>query len=270
LQNQDGIEMEIKDRIVWITGASSGIGEQLAYLFDRAGARVILSSNEAEQLERVRGNCQGDAEVLPLDLSDAADLAEKARQVLARHGRVDFLVNNGGITQRSYVKDTKMSIYRRVMEIDFFGQVALTLAVLPSMLERKSGHIVVTSSVAGKIGAPLRSAYSAAKHALHGFFDTLRAETHRDNIKVTIVCPTAVTTNISLHALDGEGKSYGKMSKHLEKGISPTAAAKKIMKAVMKQKEEVIVGADMLMVAVYLKRLVPGLFSKILRNTKTD
>mgnify|MGYP001827250202 FL=1 len=173
-----------RDKVVWITGASSGIGEALAYMLSEAGSSLVLSSNEPERLEEDPGKCTNGAvhKVIPLDLSEWDDLAPKAAEALGQFGHVDILVNNGGISHRSLAKDTSLEVDRRVMDIDYFGHVALTKAVLPSMLQRKTGHIVVTTSLAGLLQVPYRTAYCAAKHALHGFFDTLRVELWEDNI----------------------------------------------------------------------------------------
>ncbi len=262
---------DFKDKVIWITGASSGIGEALANQCAAMGGRLILSSNEPEELERVAGDCASAGErplVLPLDLTDPAGITAAADEVLGKFGHVDLLVNNGGISQRSLVKDTTMETYRKIMEIDFFGHVGVTKAVLPSMLERKSGHIVVTTSVSGKYGVPIRSGYCAAKHALHGFFDSLRAEVWRDNIKVTIVAPTGVKTKISLNAVVGDGSKYGKMDDLMTEGISAEECARQIITAVQKEKEEIVVGWDKAKIAAYLKRFTPGLFSKIIRSAK--
>ncbi len=262
--------MSFKDKVVWITGASSGIGEALAYEFDRSGSKVIISSNEDDELERVKNNCNSSVMVLPLDLMNYDELTQKGEEVIEKYGQVDVLINNGGISQRSFVVDTEMNTYEKIMAIDFFGHVAVTKSVLPQMLKQKSGHIVVTSSISGKVGAPQRSGYCAAKHALHGFYDTLRTEVWRDNIKVTIVCPTAVQTKISVNSVTGDGNQYGKMSDHLAKGLTSEEAAKRIFSAIQKGKEEVIIGNDSLRYAVYLKRFVPGIFSKILNKTDLD
>ena len=261
---------DFKDNVVWITGGSSGIGEALAYLFSRKGAHLILSSNEPERLEEVKGNCANKERhtVMPLDLSESDTMKKKADDVLKRYGHIDILVNNGGISIRALVKDTDMKIDRKIMEIDYFGHVALTKAVLPSMLERKSGHIVVTTSLMGVMPAPYRSAYCAAKHALHGFFDTLRAETWQDNIIVTLICPDAVKTNISINALTGSGGKFGKMDNLISAGISPEACAEKIMQAVSKGKREVIVGTGINRYGPYVKRWFPALYFKLLKKAK--
>src|SRR5215467_12815071 len=188
--------MYFKSRRVWITGASSGIGEALAYSLHATGARLILSARREEELKRVQEACGGkpDTRILPLDVSQAGELPGKAREALTVFGGIDILVMNAGISQRSLTRDTEDSVYRRLMEVNFFGPEALTRAVLPSMLERKNGHIVVISSVAGLFGVPLRSGYSATKFALHGFYEALRAEEGKNGIRVTLVCPGFIRT----------------------------------------------------------------------------
>ncbi|HWF04433.1 MAG TPA: SDR family NAD(P)-dependent oxidoreductase, partial [Candidatus Angelobacter sp.] len=169
-------------RRIWITGASSGIGEAMALAFHRAGARLILSARREDELKRVQAACGGEpnTRILPLDVSNADELPEKTRATLAMFGGIDILVLNAGITQRSRTRETDESVYRRLMEVNFFAPEAMARAVLPSMLAQKSGHMVVISSVAGKFGVPLRSGYSASKFALHGFFEALRAEEERN------------------------------------------------------------------------------------------
>ncbi len=264
--------MNYEDMVIWITGASSGIGEALALQYAKKGASLIISSNEPEQLERVRESCPAKEKVaaLFLDLLDLDSIPAKGQEALSKHGRVDLLINNGGISQRSLVPETAMATYKKIMDIDFFGHVAVTKSILPSMLEQKAGHIAVTSSVTGKFGAPLRSGYSAAKHALHGFFDTLRAEVWKENIKVTIVCPTSVKTNISFHAVAGDGKEYGKMSDHLAKGLTPEEAARRYIRALEQGKEEVVIGDDALKYAPLIRRISPALFSRMLRKAKVN
>jgi short-subunit dehydrogenase len=259
-----------KDKVVWITGASSGIGEALAYKLSRAGSSLVLSSNEPERLEEVREKCthQGVHMVLPLDLSEWQALAPKADEVLGRFGHVDILVNNGGISHRSLAKDTSLEVDRKVMDIDYFGHVALTKAVLPSMLRRRSGHIVVTTSLAGLLQVPYRTAYCAAKHALHGFFDTLRVELWDDNIKVTLVCPAQVRTNISYQALAGDGDKYGRMDPLIEAGMTPEDCAEAIVQAMAKGKHQVLVGKGRPIIGTYVKRLSPTLFTRLVRKAQ--
>jgi short-subunit dehydrogenase len=251
---------------VWITGASSGIGEALAYEFHRAGAKVILSARREDQLQRVQSRCggEGSVRVLPLNVTDPEQLSRQTATALQIFGGIDILVNNAGVSQRSFVKDTEMQVYRDLMEVNFFGAVALTKAVLPDMMQRKSGHIVAISSLVGKFGTPLRSGYAAAKHAMHGFFDSLRAEVARDGIKVTVVCPGYIRTDISLNALRGDGSLHAKMDSGQEKGMPANECAAKILKAIAAGKEEVNIGGkDKYLVQV--KRFFPRVFSRMVR-----
>ena len=255
-------------KIAWITGASSGIGEALALELARQGARLVLSARREGELERVATATGLPAEavlVLPLDVTDPADLAQKVQTVLARFGRIDYVFQNAGITQRSLVQDTDTGVYRRLMEVNFFGAVALTQAVLPMMLSQKSGHFVVTSSVAGKIGVKQRSGYCASKHALHGFFDSLRAEVATNGLRVTMVCPGYIRTPISSSALSANGAVYGKSDRAQELGMPADDCARRILRAVASGREEIYVGGQETW-GIYLKRFFPAALSRMLRN----
>ena len=199
--------MSFSNKVVWVTGASSGIGKALAIELSKQNAKLIISSRNLEALTLVKQVCENanNIKILALDLEDYISLEEKATEAIAAFGRVDVLINNGGISQRSFVKDTNISVDKRLMDVNYLGTVALTKAVLPYFIKRKSGQFVVTTSIVGKIGTPLRSTYAATKHALHGFFDSLRAENHQNNIAVTLVCPGFVNTNVSKNALTGDG-----------------------------------------------------------------
>lgn len=252
---------EFRQKVVWITGASSGIGEALAYAFSAAGARVILSSRRREELERVRQACVDPAQVrvLALDLVDIPALAGKVAEATAAFGGIDILVHNGGVSQRSLVAETGLEVQRRVMEVDYFSYVALTQAVLPHFLERGTGQFVVMSSVMGKIGTPMRSAYAAAKHALHGFFDCLRAEVSPRNIRVTILTPGYIRTNIAGNAVTRDGSPMGGSSVHIEQGLPADKAAAQILRAVAAERYEAFVGRNGLeRLALLLNRLAPG------------
>ena len=255
-----------QNKVIWITGASSGIGEALAYACSQRGAKLVLSARRQAELARVRSQCTrpDDHLVLPLDLADF-DAAAATQQVLDAFGQIDILVNNGGISQRGAAVETGLDVDRRIMEINYFGAVALTKAVLPAMIARQSGHIVTISSLSGKISTPRRSAYAASKHALHGFFDALRSEVYKDGVHVLLVCPGYVKTNLSLHALTGDGQTHGKLDPTQEKGITPEALAVKILAAVEQGKDEVLIGGKEVL-AVYLKRLWPGLYSRFIRR----
>ncbi len=263
--------MVLKNKKVWITGASSGIGEALAYAFSKEGAQLILSARNEVELERVKSNCQGalSVEVLQLDIGDHDSIFTKAENLLNRIGAVDILINNAGLSQRSWAKDTDLSVTKRLLDVDLTGTIAVTKAILPSMIQHKSGQIVVITSVMGKLGAPLRSSYAAAKHGLHGYFDTLRAEVYDDGIRVLLVCPGFVRTNISINALTEKGNAQGTMDEATQNGFTPEEVATKIIKALHKGKEEIVIAKGKVLLATYLKRFAPRLLSRMVRRAKT-
>lgn len=258
-----------EDQVVWITGASSGIGEALAVQFSLEGARLVLSARRESELQRVHDRCiaaglAADAVlVLPLDVTDHAAMPGAVQRVLDAYGRVDLLVNNAGISQRSKCIDTELAVYRRLIEVDLIGQIALTKAVLPVMLRQKSGHIAVTSSVAGKVGAPYRTGYCAAKHAVMGFFDALRAEIAGQGIRVTTIVPGFVRTNISSAALAGSGEEFGRTDRNIAAGMDPDEAARAILKGLRRGRLEIAVGEGIEMHALWLKRFFPGLVLRL-------
>ena len=258
---------QLAGKVVWITGASGGIGEALALIASEQGAKLILSARRVDELERVRSRCadQNKVAILPLDLL-AFDAGKAASQAEKFFGLVDILVNNAGATQRSLAVDTEMAVYRRLMELNYFAPVALTSAVLPGMAARKSGHVVMISSVAGKFGAPLRSGYCAAKHALNGYTESARAELWREGVRFTTVCPGFVKTQISVNALAGDGAAHGKMDEGQSKGMEPRLCAEKIWSAVDSDREEVLIGVEAQL--VHLKRYVPSLFSQVIKRAK--
>ena len=262
--------------VVWITGASSGIGEACAYEYARQGAqqadpvRLILTASSPAKLEKVAEACVrmgAEAYVLPCDLSDPKAVEALTAEAWAHYGVIDTAFLNAGISQRTTVEDTSMGMIRQLMEINYFAPVAIAKTVLPKMLEAGGGHIAVTTSIAGRFGFPLRCGYCSSKHALYGFFETLQAEYSDRNIRVTIVCPGRVRTNISLRALDKGGQPHGKMDPGQGGGLSPDQAAKIIQKAIDKGKREVLVGRKEL-IMVYVKRFFPGLCAKIAKRIK--
>lgn len=261
--------MDLDGRVVWITGASAGIGAALARAAAARGARLILSARRREQLEAVRAGCAdpGAHLVLPLDLAVPDTLEAAAREALAAAGGIDVLVHNGGVSQRSLARDTALAVDRRIMEIDYFGAVALTKAVLPSMRAGGGGRIVVVSSLVGKIGTPLRSAYAAAKHALHGFFDSLRAEEHAAGIGVTLICPGFIRTEVSVNALTGDGSPQGTVDRAQARGLPPEVCAERILRAIEREKDEVLIGGKERW-AVHLQRFFPGLFRRLIRKAR--
>ena len=257
--------VNLHSRHVWITGASSGIGEALAYECSRRGARLVLSSRREDALREVRERCvrPDDHAIQTLDLAEPESLRQAAETVQNDVGPVDVLVNNGGISQRGTAAETDMDVVRRIMEVNFFGAVQLTKAVLPTMIDRQEGHIVVVSSLAGKFGTPLRSSYAASKHALHGWFDSLRAEAHDDGIGVTLACPGFVKTNVVSNALYPDGTPLGEEAE--EKGIPPRQCATAIADAIEQETPEFTVGGWETM-AAHLKRFLPGLFRRMIRQ----
>ncbi|NIJ53293.1 SDR family oxidoreductase [Dyadobacter arcticus] len=259
-----------KDKVVWITGASSGIGEALAMAFAKEGAKLVLTARRQDELERVKkstGLPDGSVLILPMDVTEFENAESAATQVISRFERIDIMVHNAGVSQRSYIRDTSLEVYQQLMNVDFFSTVALTKAVLPYMMQQKSGHFIVMSSVAGKIGTIMRSGYNAAKHALHGFFDSLRAEGYPDNIKVTTICPGYIRTNISVNALNESGGKFGKMDSNQENGIPADECAQRILKAVANDKKEIYIGGFQEVAAIYIKRFLPNLlFDQVRKN----
>lgn len=254
----------LSGKVIWITGASSGIGEALAYELAREGAKLILSSRRRLELERVKGNCvassQPDVRLLTLDLSRQETFPLLTEAAIQLFGHVDILINNGGIRQRSLAKDTSIDTDRNMMDINYFGAVGLTKSLLPYFVKRKSGHFVTVSSITGKFGTPYRSAYSASKHALHGFYDSLRAELYRDagkDISVTLICPGFIDTPDQLTTPQPQERKYSKMPADV--------FAKKMVRAIERKKEEVYIGGNEVR-GVYLKRWLPGILSRMIRK----
>ncbi len=257
------------NKIAWITGASSGIGEALALELARQGAKLVLSARRTEELERVKaatGLTDDQVMVLPMDVTDFDLAPAKAAEVVARFGRIDIMVHNAGVSQRSFVKDTSLDVYQKLMDVDFFSTVALTKAVLPYMTQQKNGQFIVISSVAGKVGTPMRSGYNAAKHALHGFYDSLRSEVFDDNIRVTVACPGYIKTNVSVNALDEKGGKYGQMDENQAKGMPADECARRILRAAELDRKEVFIGGLTEKAAVYLRRFFPAFLFKMVRR----
>lgn len=263
--------MFYKNKVIWITGGSSGIGEAMTKQLNSEGAKVIISARRMEELQRVKNSCKfpNNVDCVVLDVTDIVAVNQTAEKLLERYHKIDISILNAGVSQRSLAADTALSVDKRIMNINYFGAISVTKALLPSMIQHQLGHFVVTSSLSGKFGVPLRTAYSASKHALHGFYDALRAEVFEHNIKVTLICPGYIRTNISVNALVGEGQTHGVMDKNQDKGWTPEAAAAKILKAVEKGKREIAFGGKEA-IAVYLKRFVPGILARILRNERSE
>jgi short-subunit dehydrogenase len=259
----------LANKVVWITGASSGIGEALAYALAAKGAKLILSARRKEELDRVKGNCiskaQPDIRVLPLDLEKPLTLKLSTEAAIQIFGHIDILINNGGIGQRSLVVETPVEVDRRIMEINYFGPIALTKNLLPHFIKRKQGHFVNISSLTGKFGTPYRSGYAASKHALHGLFDAVRAEHYKDNVKITMVCPGFIHTALTLSALTANGTPLQKMDRAQYEGKTAAWCAQKIISSIERNKQEVYVGGREVL-GVYIKRFFPAFFSRMIRK----
>ncbi len=257
--------MKIDNQRIWITGASSGIGAELVRQIAGKAKLMIISGRDRKKLEILKNSLdisKTEIFVLPFNLKDEQSIEEAAKTVIDNFNGVDILINNGGISQRGWVTETKEIVDKTIMQINFFSQVKLTKMMLPAMIAQEYGHIVVTSSIVGKFGFPLRSAYAASKHALHGFFETLGLELASSGIKSTIICPGRVKTNISLNALNAEGETYGKMDRGQAEGMSAARCARKYIRAIEKNQWEAYIGNKEILM-IWLKRYMPGIFRKI-------
>lgn len=259
---------KLQDKVVLITGASSGLGEALSHAFYNAGCKVILAARRMEELERVKGALLSSSQsvvchhpvVFSIDISDLKALPKKAQELIAIHGKIDILVNNSGISSRSDVASTLLDVDLKVMVVNYFGHVALTKGILQSMIDQKSGHIVAISSIQGKFAIPYRSSYSASKHAMLAFFDALRAEVHDKNIHVTVVSPGYIRTNLSCNALHGDGSKHNVLDQTTAEGILPQEAAEKIITAVVRGQKELVLASCTAKIAMYLRLLCPNLY----------
>jgi short-subunit dehydrogenase len=258
--------MEIEGKIAWITGASSGIGAALAAELFARGATVVLSARSAGKLEKIKEGFDqispGRCLVIPCDVTSSNSIQEATDLVRQLAGRVDILINNAGVSQRSYALNTSIEVDRELMEVNFFGAVAVTKGIAPRMVSQGSGHIVVISSMAGKYGFRMRSAYSASKHALQGYFETLRAELFQSHVNVTIVCPGRVKTEISVHSLTGDGQTYGKTDQGQIQGVPVEKCARIIVRAIERNRKEVFIGKKELLLLI-IKRICPPLYYRI-------
>ena len=246
----------LQNKVIWLTGASSGIGEALAYALAKENTKLILSARREDELQRVADKTQlskDDYLVLPLDLNALDTFDAKKNEALKKFGRIDILINNGGVSQRSLAKDTSVEVDRKIMEV-------------PDFIKQKDGLFVVVTSAVGKFGSPWRSGYSASKHALHGFFDSLRAELYNDDIKVLLVCPGFIQTNVSVNALTGTGAKLGSMDVATANGLTADECAQQIISAIKSGKEEVVVAKFKERFAVFAKRFFPGIFSTMIRR----
>lgn len=246
----------MKNKIVWITGASSGIGEEMAKQYVERGDKVILSARREDELKRVKNNCKypDSVGILPLDLTNFGSLPAKVDAAIKCFGSIDLLINNGGVSQRSLIAETDFSVYQRLIDVNYLGTVALTKALLPYFVERQQGHFAVVTSVMGKYGSPFRSGYAGAKHALHGFFDVLRMEHQKDNVAVSLLCPGFVQTKVTINALTADGSALGHDDPGTQSGLKVEVFCRKAIKKLDNKAWESYFGKKEKL-GVYLKRI---------------
>ena len=260
----------LQDQVVWITGASSGIGQALAIIFAELGMHLILSARRDSELQRVKALLANQEKhiCIPLDITNAAQIEQALQQVLTEKGRIDWLINNAGLSQRALIQDTSMDTERKIMEVDYFAQVAMTKAVLPTLLKQKSGRVVFISSVAGLIGTQYRATYSAAKAAIHMWANSLRAEVAAQGIHVAVVFPGFVKTNVSLNALTGNGEAQGFQDEAIEQGLDADEFAQQTVKALLQNQEYIVIGGRKEKLGVMLSRLSPSILYKQIRKVQ--
>ena len=261
--------MATEIKTIWITGASSGIGAALAVYLAQRGHRLILSGRNKMRLQKVQEQCGPGAkvEVLPMDLAETLAMPVLVQKAWGLFQGIDILVNNAGISQRSLIADTEMEVYKKLMDVNYLGTVALTKALLPYFLQNRMGKFVTVTSLMGKFGSPLRSGYCGAKHALHGFFDVLRMEHQKDGIEVCLICPGFVQTEIAFNALTADGSEQAKQDKATAAGIPPDKFAAKMWKAISNGKWEAYIGRRETS-GIWLKRFFPKLLHKVVLKSQ--
>jgi short-subunit dehydrogenase len=261
--------MNFNNKVIWITGASSGIGKGLAKALSTQNCKLILSSRNANDLELVKDLCNSTdtIKILPFDLALYGNMNVVVKDALNCFGRIDILINNGGISQRSLIIDTDILVDKTLMEIDYLGTVALSKALLPHFIEKKNGHYVTVSSLMGKFSSPYRSGYCGAKHALHGFFDALRMEHDKDQIKVTMICPGFVNTDIAKNSLIGDGSQLNHQDVATQNGLSVEVFCARMLNAIKNEKFEAYIGKKEVL-GVYLKRFFPKLLHRFVLKSQ--
>lgn len=264
------MKTKVKELTIWVTGASSGIGEALAIAFAKRGARIILSGRDEAKLVAVKKSCKHSKKhiIVPFDISDAEQAKEAYDSAITQAGKIDWLINNAGISQRSLIMDTSEDVERQIMEIDYFAQTRLTRLVLPNMIAQGGGKVVMISSVAGLLGTQYRGAYGAAKAALHMWANSLRAELHEQGIEVATIFPGFIQTNVSINALTGDGSAQGTMDEATSNGLTAADFAKQVVKALSNDKEYIIVGGKQEKLATRVNRLSPPKLYKLIRESQ--
>ena len=263
-------DLSLNAKVVWITGASSGLGKALAEECAAAGAHVILTARRTEELEKVRLSLPNPELHVSVsaDITDENQVRHAYEQVLNVKGRIDWLINNAGLSQRALIAETTMQTERAIMEVDYFSQVFLTKTVLPTFLKQKSGRIAFVSSVAGLLGTQYRASYSAAKGAIHLWANSLRAEVAHEGVGVSVIFPGFVKTNVSINALNGEGKPQGFDNEATANGLEADEFARQAVRALAKGQEFIVVGGGKEKLGVLVSRLSPALLYKMIRRMK--
>ncbi|NJB71635.1 short-subunit dehydrogenase [Saonia flava] len=260
-------KLDLKDKTVWITGASSGIGESLAIQLNQMGAKVIASARRTEKLSELKKQSPNphDLLTLPMDITNPNSI-EKAVAQTKQLDRLDLVIHNSGISQKGLVIENEMEVDRKIMETNYFGTVALTKSIMPIFLEQGYGWFGVVSSFAGVMGIPGRSAYSASKHALHGFFNSLRAENMDCELNISFILPGFINTEITAKGLCGDGKPYGKVETSHQLGISASECADGIIKGLMKKNKRIVVGKKFELLMLTINRISPEWGHYIIKN----
>lgn len=264
------MKTKFKNLTIWITGASSGLGAALSIAFAKKGATIILSGRDRQKLEAVKDKCKRSHKhiVIPFDITDSKQARKAYQLIKAQTGKVDWLINNAGISQRSLIMETEEEVERQIMEIDYFAQTRLTRLILPDMITQGGGRIVMISSVAGLLGTQYRGAYGAAKAALHMWANSLRAELHDKGIEVATVFPGFIQTNISINALTADGSPQGTMDEATNAGLTATEFAKQVTKALSKGEEYIIVAGSKEKLATRVNRVSPPKLYKLIRESQ--
>ncbi|MFV1450238.1 SDR family oxidoreductase [Maribacter sp. HS] len=259
----------MEEKVIWITGASSGIGEALTYQLNALGAKIIASARRESVLTQVKNNCKNpdNVEILPLDLTNFSSLEEITDTAFSIFGKIDVLINNGGLSQRSLIVETKFEVYQQMIDVNYLGTIKLTKHALPYFIKQKGGHYVTITSLMGKFSSPYRSGYCGAKHALHGFFDALRMEHEKDNIDVSIICPGFIQTNVAKNALTANGTALQKEDNATLNGMPVEKCAKEIISAIKKKRFETYIGGKEKF-GIYLKRFFPKLLHRVVMKSK--
>lgn len=261
---------DLDNKVVWITGASSGLGKALALECANKGAHIVLTARRFEELENVRLALPHAERHLSVaaDISNEKQVNSAYETVLKEKGKIDWLINNAGLSQRALISETTMQTERAIMELDYFSQVYLTKTVLPTFLAQKSGRISFVSSVAGLLGTQYRASYSAAKAAIHMWANSLRAEVADEGVNVSVIFPGFVKTNVSINALNGEGKAQGFDNEVTANGLEADEFAKIAVKALLNGQEYIVIGGQKEVLGTWISRLSPSTLYKMIRKTK--